>query len=196
MKKKTGKKKALTSSWFNYAKFYSKIAKWLRQRDESKQVIAVELGVWKGHSIGWLASNCPTVEVYGVDLFEDTYRYQAHPRLQKEAKTVYDHFLTSLDYYECKNVQAIRSLSWEAAKRFDDESVDFLFIDADHSYEAVKADIIAWLPKMKTDGIIAGHDFDNPKHPGVKQAVLELLGEPQTTEGTVWFFHLPIGEKR
>ena len=48
------------------------------------------------------------------------------------------------------DINSIKSLSWEAASQFEDDSVDFVFIDADHSYESVIKDINAWLPKVKT----------------------------------------------
>lgn len=57
---------------------------------------------------------------------------------------------------------------------------DFVYIDADHSYEAAKADIAAWLPHVRPGGIIAGHDFvPDGEYPygsfGVKRAVLEAF---------------------
>ena len=54
-------------------------------------------------------------------------------------------------------------------KKFPDESIDFLFIDADHSYEAVKKDLELWYPKVKHGGVISGHDYTEPC--GVKMAV-------------------------
>ena len=48
------------------------------------------------------------------------------------------------------DINSIKSLSWKAASQFEDDSVDFVFIDADHSYESVIKDINAWLPKVKT----------------------------------------------
>lgn len=51
------------------------------------------------------------------------------------------------------------SASVDAAQRFKDESLDFVYLDADHSEEAVLEDIQAWLPKVRRGGLIAGHDF-------------------------------------
>ena len=58
-----------------------------------------------------------------------------------------------------KNVKIVRNLSIEAAKQFDDEYFDYIYIDAAHTYEEVKNDLIAWYPKVKTGGILAGHDY-------------------------------------
>lgn len=52
---------------------------------------------------------------------------------------------------------------------------DLVYIDADHRYHAVKADIKAWFPKVKPGGILAGHDYDARGHPDVKRAVDELF---------------------
>ena len=66
-----------------------------------------------------------------------------------------------------------------AASYFSDGSLDVVYIDGNHSYEAVKADIRAWLPKLsKPTGYIAGHDYNNPMTPGVRKAVDEQLGTP------------------
>jgi hypothetical protein len=78
----------------------------------------------------------------------------------------------------------IKSISWEAANLFEDNSVDFVFIDADHSYESVKKDIKNWLPKIKKNGIIAGHDFHAES---VSSAVNELIADVQTAKGSVWY---------
>jgi predicted O-methyltransferase YrrM len=62
----------------------------------------------------------------------------------------------------------------EAVKLFEDDSLDAVFIDADHSYEAVKLDIQNWMPKVRKGGILAGHDYTY-SWPGVVRAVDELL---------------------
>jgi len=85
-------------------------------------------------------------------------------------------------------VQVWRLPSVEAAKQFEEESLDFVFIDGDHSYTAVKADIIAWLPRVRTGGILAGHDYYQ-RWPGVVRAVDELLGarELRFLPDVVWY---------
>lgn len=72
-------------------------------------------------------------------------------------------------------VTFIKGYSDEAASRFEDNSVDLVFIDADHSEAWVRRDIAAWLPKVKPGGVISGHDYDSKNHPGVKIAVDALF---------------------
>ena len=73
-------------------------------------------------------------------------------------------------------VQVHRISSTEAAGRFSDESVDLVFIDADHTYEGCLADIRAWWPKVKPGGWMLGHDF-LAKY-GVPQAVRAAFESP------------------
>ena len=68
------------------------------------------------------------------------------------------HLVTSRFKNEPK-VDIHRSDSLRAAASFEDQSLDMVYIDADHSYEAVLADLIAYGPKLKPDGVICGHDF-------------------------------------
>ncbi len=75
-------------------------------------------------------------------------------------------FITDLE-----RAELIIGSSDECAKRFDDEFFDLVFIDADHSEDAVRIDLRAWLPKVKTGGVISGHDYGSHNHPGVKTAV-------------------------
>jgi predicted O-methyltransferase YrrM len=65
----------------------------------------------------------------------------------------------------------VRALSKEASLLYKDNSLDFAFIDANHSYESVKEDIELWLPKIKSGGILAGHDYNI--WTGVNKAVHE-----------------------
>lgn len=84
-----------------------------------------------------------------------------------------------------------------AANDVDDGSLDFVFIDADHSYQGCKADIAAWLPKLKAGGLLCGHDYGNTAFPGfgVDQAVNEFVAKHGLTaelgENYTWFIRLP-----
>lgn len=69
----------------------------------------------------------------------------------------------------------IRLPSVEAAVLFPAGAVDFVYIDAAHDHESVRADLEAWYPKLGPKGILAGHDFDDhPEHEGVRRAVTEF----------------------
>lgn len=74
-------------------------------------------------------------------------------------------------------INPIQSLSDKAADLYKDNSLDFVFIDANHHYEGVKQDIVKWLPKVKNNGIIAGHDYNPISWPGVIKAVHECFPE-------------------
>ena len=76
---------------------------------------------------------------------------------------------------------AIRTTSYNAASTFGDESQDIIFLDADHSYEAVKQDIELWWPKVRPGGVLCGHDHSR-EYPGVVRAVEESF------EGVIDFF--------
>lgn len=78
----------------------------------------------------------------------------------------------------------IKLSSREAYKLFDDESLDFVFIDADHSYEGVMEDMKLWHPKVKRGGVFAGHDYD---WTGVKAAVTDFfVAKPVYISTTSW----------
>jgi hypothetical protein len=71
-------------------------------------------------------------------------------------------------------INPIRKDSSSAAADYADESIDFVFIDGDHSYEGCKRDILAWLPKMKPNSVFSGHDY--AWHQPIQQAVEEIFG--------------------
>ena len=144
----------------------------------------VEVGSWKGKS-----SACMVVEIINsnkkikfdcVDTWEpiqnkDFYVYKTlEEKNQIETGNsidVYDIFLNNMKPLE-KYYTPIKMDSVSASKLYADESLDFIFLDACHLYECISEDIKHWFPKLKKNGIIAGHDFC-PEWPGVEQAVKE-----------------------
>ena len=86
-------------------------------------------------------------------------------------------------------------MSQDALIEVPDCSLDWVFIDANHSYEYAKSDIIGWSKKVKTGGIVSGHDFyDKNKNSrrgvpfGVEKAVIELVENfTVDAEANVWY---------
>jgi predicted O-methyltransferase YrrM len=140
--------------------------------------IVVEIGCWKGGSSVELAKGirkyCPRTKLFCVDFFNYDY-YMLTPGLKEKAKrgNICETFKKNMKGYPHK---LIVESSEEACLLFEPQSIDFIFIDADHSYGAVKKDIAMWLPKIKTDGLLCGHDYYPDKY-GVKQAVDEAFGD-------------------
>ncbi len=86
------------------------------------------------------------------------------------------------------NITKIKLTSEEAADQFEDDSLDMVYIDADHSYQEAIADCRAWYPKVKPGGIFAGHDFQTPQ---VRKAVREMAAEKGKD-----IYHLPDFDAR
>jgi len=80
-------------------------------------------------------------------------------------------------------LKAMEGLSYDVADQIADCSVDLVFIDADHSYEAVKKDIKKFTPKLRPGGILCGHDID---YPGVNRAVNEMIPLYDVGPNFVW----------
>lgn len=82
-------------------------------------------------------------------------------------------------------IRIIRKMSVEAAKEVPDNSLDCVFIDANHAYGPVLADMDAWWPKVRLGGIFAGHDYGNdttfPNFCEVKRAVDRWMSERRRT---------------
>jgi hypothetical protein len=79
----------------------------------------------------------------------------------------------------------IRDLSVSAAEMFKDEFFDFIYLDANHSYQGISEDLNAWYPKLKKGGIFSGHDYvDKPPYMEVKKAVDEFAQKYNYTVST------------
>ena len=76
--------------------------------------------------------------------------------------------------------------SIEASKLYEDNSLDFVLIDAAHDYENVKEDIKHWFPKVKKGGVMAGDDY-HYTWPGVVKAADEAFGNKIQVVGSTWY---------
>ncbi len=81
--------------------------------------------------------------------------------------------------------------SAETAKKFDDNSLDAVYIDAGHDYQEVLGDIVAWLPKVKPGGVLCGDDY-GIDFKGVTEAVNQTFGKEKVRQqGRVWIYEVP-----
>ena len=106
-----------------------------------------EIGVYLGYYSGVLLDNIPDLELLCVDSWDKhTWRERAYP-VAVEVLSRY------------AGAKILRGSSMNIVKTVLSESLDFVFIDADHSYQSVKNDIQEWSKKVRHGGIVSGHDY-------------------------------------
>lgn len=143
--------------------------------------VGAEIGVNQGVNMAMVLRFCPDFFWYGIDDWRSGYLgWDEAKRRDNKRKAA------GVQRRHPDNTKLIVMDSLAAAKTFQDQSLDLVFIDADHSYEGVKADIHAWAPKVRQGGILAGHDYDQPDFPGVKKAVDEFCN-PNIEAEWVWW---------
>lgn len=173
----------METNWFNYPNFYDFISKIEGYR------VYVEVGCWKGNSISYLADKVRHKEVmlFAVDLWEDTTQYKDNPELMDDVKILSKLYNEQLAKTNTRHlISDIKEESSQAANRFLDASVDFVFLDANHDHDWVKRDILAWLPKVRKGGIIAGHDATRPEVERVLKNIFpDAVGKD--VESSVWY---------
>ena len=138
---------------------------------------AVEVGVAEGHYSQAFLRNWPGFYVM-VDRWAHIPGYDdimngpddEHEERFRQAMLVANQYADRCSVY--------RMDSRTAAGKFADKSLDFVYIDADHSYAGCRGDIIAWAQKVKAGGILAGHDYYNRPPFEVRRAVADICGGP------------------
>jgi hypothetical protein len=153
---------------------------WLHENAKNMDSI-VEIGSWKGRSTHALLSGCKGT-VWAVDTWLGSPDELKTTHKEATEKDLYAEFMKNVGGFT--NLKALKMPSVEAAKQFEDKSIDMVFIDGGHRYVDAKADIEAWLPKAKK--IICGHDYN---FISVQEAVTEKFGLPDSAE-SIWIVHL------
>jgi hypothetical protein len=137
----------------------------------------VELGAWTGKSVAYCAVELINKNKFGkffaVDSWQGCEILQEHELIK--TGSIKDIFLKNVKPLSDK-ITIFEDYSWNAAKEFEDQSIDFCYVDAGHSYEDISKDLKAWWPKIKSGAYFGGDDYVE-KFPGVIQAVNEFFGE-------------------
>lgn len=126
-----------------------------------------EIGVERGKFAEVLCRANRDLRLLAVDAWESRPGYREHvcpqlwSRIERDARTRLRPF----------GVTVVKGQSIDVARGIPTGLLDFVFIDADHAEAAVLADLKAWVPKVRTGGIVAGHDFNLPS---VQRAVRDF----------------------
>ena len=148
----------------------------------------VEIGVLDGGTSLFLLKAFPQLTLIGVDPDLSYHEYDQARMNAAEATA-----LSRLEQFGNRSVR-LKMTSAQAAPLVEDGSCDFVFIDADHTYDAVKEDIQLWYPKVRRGGLFCGHDL---RWEGVTKAVVEfaiaqnMSGRYTPKESDIWWFIRP-----
>jgi hypothetical protein len=122
--------------------------------------VAAEFGVWKGNFASKILTNCEFIERYYM---VDPWAYLPDWNRAKNVQTenfedVYDQAMAATSFAETKRT-VLRGTTKDVIHNIPDNSLDFAYIDGDHTLRGVTIDFIKVLPKMKPGAIIGGDDF-------------------------------------
>jgi len=144
-----------------------------------------EIGVWYGETSRALLGSFPKLHLIMVDRYKTLTDEEAQICVSRGNKQVGR--ISQAEMYRAMEGAVRRTQSYyfrrtimigdsiQTSTLVKDSFLDFVFVDAHHSYESVRFDVQTWFPKVKPGGIVCGHDYDGrgDKHGrfGVKQAV-------------------------
>lgn len=144
----------------------------------------VEIGSWMGRSTAWLAAGSKDAareRVHAVDTFTGSAEHQGLAVIKNEG-TTYHLFAENLERVGLfDHVEPVMASSFDAERRWDGKPIRLLFIDGDHSYDAVRADFESWSRHVIVSGVIVFDDvIDN--WPGVKRCFEEVTARDEFWE--------------
>jgi predicted O-methyltransferase YrrM len=168
--------------WFSYEYVYKDI---VEQADDDS--LFVEIGSYKGMSTAFMAveiiNSGKNIRFECIDPMEMGVGSWTCNEDEQQGYTEADfneRLASVKGYYKLHKMS-----SNDAVNSFEDGSIDFLMIDGDHSYEAVKQDIENYLPKMRSGGLIVG---DDAYEPDIQRALADAAGHLNPTNNGVQFF--------
>jgi predicted O-methyltransferase YrrM len=172
--------------WFTFPKLYERAVAEAKDGD-----MLVEIGAWLGRSTAFLGHQVhgsgKRLRVLVVDTFRgsanEAHMVSCAQALGGSVRRLFDRNMRLAGVLETLEIR--EELSVQAARAVPDRSCFMVFIDADHTYEALRSDIRAWRDKVRPGGLLAGHDCYT--YANVLAAVRAELGQRfVTTDENVW----------
>jgi predicted O-methyltransferase YrrM len=165
-----------------YTKGLEDLIEYVKQHGDTKKMSMIEIGSYAGESTQMFANEFKSV--IAIDPFINDYDPNDITCKYMELEKVYDTFKEVVD--RNGNIEHIRMTSDDAVESLTGTSVDFIYIDGLHTYEQIKKDIKNYLPLLKPNCLIAGHDYHR-NWDGVVRGINEILGVPDATfSDTSW----------
>ena len=135
--------------------------------NELNYKVGAEIGVAYGANSEVLLKANPGLKLFCVDPWTP-YKHWSERRMRNR-------YQTTVQRLQTYNAVILRKSSMEALVDIPDSSLDFVYIDAMHDYRNVRKDIDGWVPKVRSGGIVSGHDYSDLHHCGVLRAVNEFV---------------------
>lgn len=142
-----------------------------------------EIGVETGHYSRVLCQANPDLNLYCVDSWRAYKGYRDHVN-QDKLNRFYRDAIRRLKPFKAK---IVRKFSMDAVKDFKNETLDFVYLDANHEFQAVTNDIVEWGKKVKVGGIISGHDFESHRGPSLIHVKEVVEGYTKAYKIAPWF---------
>lgn len=136
--------------------------------------VGAEIGVHKGSYSELLCQVNPNLHLYSIDPWSTNAYTEIVHGIDEDQKKFEGYYQTAKENLAKYNCDIVRKDSLTAAKYFPDDSLDFVYIDANHEFMNVAQDIYTWSKKVRPGGIVSGHDyayFPKRKHNHVKYVV-------------------------
>mgnify|MGYP001602773977 CR=1 FL=1 len=132
-------------------------------------LIGVEVGVNKGYNATYICDIIKPKILYLIDPWNNFFDPASGEVI---GETQYFTTKELLKPFPCCKI--IKDISYNAVNTFDNESLDFVYIDSEHTYPSVLQEVKQWYPKVKKGGILSGHDFTQLQ---VKNAIIDFCRE-------------------
>lgn len=155
------------------------------QKHFKEDFVMAEIGSFMGTSTRFFSLFVN--KIFSIDIYDyhvpPTGRIPEMDAMFVEAEKLFDERTKDYD-----NIIKIKKSSVEAAKDFEDESLDCVYVDGEHLYDYIRADIQAWKDKIKNGGILCGHDFDHNHSESITRILNEfnLMNEFTVYSDTSW----------
>jgi predicted O-methyltransferase YrrM len=178
--------------WFSYQNIYEEMVESAKGGETF-----VELGAWFGKSTNYLATKIreskKNIKFTAIDTWKGTDNEELHQNIVGAFNG--DIFYEFIDNTTLSNnysaFDIIKDSSYNSAKLFRNSSIDYMMIDAGHTYDDVKSDINIWYNKIKPGGIISGDDYGTNIFEGVTRAVNEYFYDQVNQNNWSWMRKKP-----